>query len=508
MAQRLKRLAAAVRAPSFDRVLVPAVLVAFAIARAGRFEERDPYWQTRAGLENLAGWPLARPDTWSWSGVAGLWYQNSPLWDTLLGISYQAGGFWGFFAFTSVVLVAYFGLAYVLALRLGARRLPALVGILAAVSPALAMLSPRGTLLVEIVMLASVLVVVEWSRRDTAGLANWQLGVLVALAAAGLSTLGNWLHLSFLLLGPAMAGVWAVVWLLSPLRWSRRVVASVAGGFGWVFGVFVSPYGLTLGLERTGVVQEVCAGLILEWTTPFSLTISKVFWLMVLAATLVAVAVSAWLIRRFGSRQWGSNETGLLALALIGVPAAIAGWFAIRFLGIALLMLAPALAVVATRALDLLRGLLRERPATRWREYSTGPFWRVVGAITLVVLSPGLGFLIALHSVPAEAGLLKQLPTGCRLFSTGAIGGASVLLRPDVLVWMDGRADFYGRDHLLAAYAYFGQRAPTLVPPGATCVVLDSAAADSRALSASIDASTQWKLAGSDGSYRLWLPAG
>jgi hypothetical protein len=508
MAQLLQRLAAAVRAPSFDRVLVPTFLVAFAIARAGRFEERDPYWQARAGMENLAGWPLARPDTWSWSGVEGLWYQNSPLWDTLLGISYQAGGFWGFFVFTSAVLVAYFGLTYLLALRLGARRLPALVGILVAVSPALAMLSPRGTLLVEIVMLASVLVVIEWSRRDTGRLANWQFAVLVALVAAGLSTLGNWLHLSFLLLGPAMAGVWAVVWLLSPLRRSRRIVASVAGLFGWVLGVFVSPYGLTLGLERSRVVQEVCAGLILEWTTPFSLEISKAFWLMALASTLVAGTVSAWLIRRFRSRRWGSNETGLLALALIGVPSAVAGWFAIRFLGITLLMLAPALAAVATSGLDLLRDQWRGRPATRWREYSTGSFWRVVTSITLVLLSPGLGFLIALHSVPAEAVLLKQLPAGCRLFSTGAIGGASVLVRPDVAVWMDGRADFYGRDHLLAAYAYFGRRAPTLIPPGATCVLLDSKAEDSQALSAAIDASTQWKLSGSDGSFRLWLPAG
>ena len=195
-------------------------------------------------------------------------------------------------------------------------------------------------------------------------------------------------------------------------------------------------------------------------------------------------------------------------MGLIGVPSAVAGWFAIRFLGITLLMLAPALAAVATSGLDLLRDQWRGRPATRWREYSTGSFWRVVSAVTLVLLSPGLGFLIALHSVPAEAGLLKQLPAGCRLFSTGAIGGASVLVRPDVTVWMDGRADFYGRDHLLAAYAYFGRRAPTLIPPGATCVLLDSTAEDSRSLSAAIDASTQWKLSGSDGSFRLWLPAG
>jgi hypothetical protein len=507
MASRWQQLVAAVRRPSFDHLLVPAFLAAFAIARASRFEERDPYWQARAGMENLAGWPLIRPDTWSWTGVSGPWYQNSPLWNTLLGLSYQVGGFWGFFAFTSLVLVGYFAMVYLLALRLGARRLPALAGIMAAVSPALAMLSPRGTLVVEIVMLAAVLVVVEWSRRDAGNHPVWLSSLLLALSAAALSTLGNWLHLSFLLLGPALAGVWAVVWLLTDLPWSRRISYSVAGGVGWVFGVLVSPYGLALGLERSRVVQEVCAGLILEWTTPFSVEVSKVFWLMVLAATLAAAAVTLWLVQRFRSGGWGSAEVGVLALALIGVPAALAGWFAIRFLGIALLMLAPALAVVVTGGLDLARQRWRDRPATRWREYSTGGFWRVVSAITVVLLSPGLAYLVAQHSVPDEAALLKELPANCRLFSSGAIGGASVLVRPDVLVWMDGRADFYGRAHLLEAYAYFGQTAPSLVPPGATCVVLDSGAEDSKALSASIDASAQWRLAQTSGSFRMWLPA-
>jgi len=507
MASRMQRLVAAVRRPRFDQILVPVFLAAFALARAGRFEERDPYWQARAGMENLAGWPLARPDTWSWSGVEGLWYQNSPLWNSLLGLAYTGGGFWGFFAFTSLVLIGYFAMAYLLALRLGARSLPALAGILAAVSPALAMLSPRGTLVVEIVMLASVLVVVEWSRRDTSSGPIWLMSTLLALTAGALSSLGNWLHLSFLLLGPAMAGVWAVVWLLTDLPWSRRIAYSLAGALGWVGGVLVSPYGLWLGLERSRVVQEVCAGLILEWTTPFSTEISKAFWLMVLAATLAAVVVTGWLVHQWRSRQWGSAETGLLATALIGVPSAFAGWFAIRFLGIALLILAPAVAVVVTGGLDGLRRRWRGRPVSRWREYSSGAFWRVVTAITLVVLSPGLAYLVAQHSVPAEAGLLSKLPTNCRLFSTGAIGGASVLVRPDVLVWMDGRADFYGRAHILDAYAYFWQTAPSLVPPGATCVVLDSSAEDSRAISASIDASPQWRLVATDGSFRLWLPA-
>ncbi len=508
MGERWGRVLTAVRAPRFDRVLVPLFFTAFALARAGRFEERDPYWQARAGMENLAGWPLIRPDTWSWAGVAGPWFQNSPLWNTGLGGSYLLGGFWGFFAFTAAVMIGYFALDYVLALQLGARRLPALVAIMATVSPALAMLSPRATLMVEMLMLASVWVVIALSRRDLSRLPTLALGALVAVIAVALSVLGNQMHLSFLLLGPALGGVWGVVWLLTPISWPRRITAAAAGGIGWVAGVLATPYGVGLGLERTRVVQEVCAGLILEWTTPFSLEISKVFWLMVFAAAVAAAVVTVWLWRRFRSGGWSSAETGVLALALIGVPAAIAGWWAIRWLGIALLMLAPAVAVAATWWLDQARGRWGGRPAGRWGEYTTGGFWRVVVAAVLVLLSPGVAYLTSLHAVPAEAGVLRQLPPGCQLFSSGAIGGASILVRPDVRVWMDGRADYYGRAHLIDGYGYFFQTNATPVPPGATCVVIDSSASDSGLLLAGVEGSPRWRLAASDGPFRLFLPVG
>lgn len=507
MTGRWERLVAAVRKPGFDRVLVPIALVVFAAVRAAHFEERDPYWEARAGMENLTGWPLARPDTWSWAGVEGLWYQNSPLWNSFLGLGYQTGGFWGFFLVTAALLTSYLLLSYRLALRLGARRLPALAAIFASVSPALAMLSPRGTLAAEVVMLGSVLVVIEWSRHDSAKLPTWLAGIAITVVAGALSTLGNWLHLSFLLIGPGLAGIWGLVWLLTPAPWARRLVLICGGAVGWVAGVFLSPYGLWLGLERTQVVQQVCAGLILEWTTPFSASISKVFWLMVFAASFVAVGVVAWLTQRFRSRQWGSNETGVLALAVTGVPAAVAGWFTIRFLGIALLTLAAAAAVVVTGYLDSLRAHRPAVAASRWSEYTTGGFWRVVMTAVLVVLAPGWVFVVALHSVPAEADLLRQLPQDCRLFSASGISGVSILVRPDVQVWIDGRADFYGRDHLKAAYAYFDLSASTLVPVGATCILLDAAAEDSTVLAAAVDASPDWQLVATDGSLRLWLPS-
>lgn len=508
MAERWRRIVGGLANPRVDRVLVPLFFVGFALARAGRFEERDPYWQARAGMENLAGWPLIRDDTWSWAGVPGPWFQNSPLWNTALGGSYAAAGFWGFFIFTAAVMIGYFAMDYLLALQLGGRRLPALVAIMATVSPALAMLSPRATLMVEIIMLAAVWVVIELSRRDLSRLPTPVLGVVVALIAASLSAVGNQLHLSFLILGPALGGVWGLVWLLTPISWPRRITAAVGGGLGWLIGVLATPYGVSLGLERSRVVQEVCAGLILEWTTPFSGEISKVFWLMVLAATVAAVVVSVWVWQRFRSGAWTSSDTGVFALALIGVPSAVAGWWAIRFLGIALLMLAPAVAVAATGWLDQARARWGGRPPGRWGEYTTGGFWRVVVAAVLVVLSPGVVYLTALHAEPSETSLLRQLPARCQLFSSGAIGGAAILVRPDVTVWMDGRADYYGRAHLIDGYGYFYQTNATPVPPGATCVVIDASAPDSGLLLAGVEGSPQWRLAASDGPFRMFLPVG
>ena len=496
----------AVRRPSADRWLVPIFFTALALARAGRFEERDPYWEARAGMENLAGWPLARPDSWSWSGVAGPWYQNSPLWNDLLGLAFQAGGYWGFYLLTATAIAAYFAIVYALALRLGARRLPALVGMMIAVAPAWSMISPRATIVVQLLILGSVLLAMVAAERWLPVWPTWASTLAVVAASAALSVVGNWLHLSFLLFSPMLAGAWGIVWWFSGLGIRRWLAVSVAGVVGWGSGVILSPYGWQLGWERTRVVQQVCDGLILEWTTPFQLGISPVFWLMVLAASVVAAAVTVtfWLTAR---GPWDANRGGALVLLMIGVPTTVAGWFAIRFLGIALLTLAPLAAVAVTAGVDALRRWLRGRPATRWREYTTGAFWRVVLAATMVLLSPGLVYLMALHAVPDENRAIERLPIGCQLLSTGSISDAALLLRPDLKVWIDGRADFYGRQHLIDTYAVFGLRAPSLVPDGTQCILLDPDEDDSRALAAAIAASPQWRLASDDGRYRIWLPA-
>ncbi len=508
MAGRLQQLAEVVRSPGFDRFLVPAFLAAFVIARAGKFEERDPYWQARAGLENLAGLPLARPDTWSWSGVGGLWYQNSPLWDNVLGLGWAAAGFSGIFVVFAVVLGGYFTVTTLLGRGLGGRALPTLAAVLVTVPPALSMLNPRATLVVQVIVLAAIYLA-YWLARGPA--LRWPavlIAALVGVSAAAISVLGNWVHLSFLLIGPGMALLWGIIWGFARLTWRRKALLILVGGLGWALGPMLSPYGLAGGLARSQAVQEACEGLILEWTTPLSATISPAFWLMAAAAVAAAGLASFWLWRRWQQGERSLEFGVLVALSALGVPAALAGLTAIRFLGIGLLTLAPVLAVAATGAVDSLRERQRSGTALRWREQTTGAYWRVVLTAVVVVLLPGSLYLGAKRAVPDEIGVVTQLPASCQLFSSSALSSVVVLTRPDVLVWIDGRADFFGRDHLLATYAFLAVKTPTLVPEGTECILLDVKAPESSSLAPALDASPQWRVLADQDHYRIWVPTG
>ncbi len=492
----------------WDSVLLWGFLVSLAIARAGHPEERDAFWQIRAGMENLAGMPLARPDTWTWSGIEGNWYPNSPLWNILLALSYGAAGLWGLFVLSAATIVALLIVTNALARRLGARPLPGLLGLLAVYSAAFPMLSVRATLVIQLLLLTAVYLALRLSDRAVT-MRPAALTAVVAASALALSTLGNWLHLSFLLLGPAMAGAWALIWLLTPgLTGKRRLGLILAGGIGWLLGPVLSPYGLVDGLARARAVQEACEGIILEWASPFSPLVPPRFFFMLAVALVLALGAAAWLYRRWRA---GAPVRDLAVLVAIGTPAALAGLVAIRFLGVSLLVLAPVAAAATTRAVDWLRN--RPAPASlpaalaaRLADYSTGRFWRIVLTAALVLVSPGVVLLGSEHGDPPERATLAQLPAGCRLFTGSVLSGVTVLLRPDVPVWMDGRFDFFGRAMILDGYGYQGGTMADPVPPGATCVLV-AANGDGDALRARLSSSADWRRASGDGSLELWLPA-
>lgn len=494
-----------IRDPRWDRVVLMAAIVMFAVARAGRFEERDPYWQVRAGAENLAGLPLARPDSWSWSPVAGDWYQNSAGWNDVLALAFQGAGYWGIFAVTAAMIAGYLCLVAVLAQRLGARTLPGMAGMVVLIAGSLSMLSPRATLVVQVVILAALALADSWARAWSKRLPAWAGGAFGLVCAGILSGIGNWAHLSFLTMAPALALGWALQWLLYPLGPARKVWLILGGTAGWLIGLLATPYGLAMGLERTSLVQQACIGLILEWSSPFQPGMDPKAVITVAIAVALALTMAAWLVRRWRSGRRCEAEPVLVVLSLAGIPATLAGLWAVRFVGVGLLTLAPVAALAATDLVDALRRWVATRPASRWQEYVQGSFWRPVLAAVTVVLIPGAAWLGWQHSVPVEQPLVEMLPRGCRLMNSQTVAGPVILSRPDVKVWIDGRADYFGRAHIEDTYAYYRAENPALVPPGTTCVLLldenDLPLADALAQS------PDWRLEARLSQYELWLPS-
>lgn len=503
---RLRSLLRVLPTARFDGLLAIVLLLGLAIARAGRFEERDPYWGIRAGLENLAGEPLARPDAWSWSMPGQVWYQNSPLWNSILGIGFPVAGFGWMFAVTLALLAGYLLTAWRLSLRLGARALPGWLGLMLAVTGGYAMLSPRATLAVQLIVLAAVWFALEWSQR-CAG--SWRAAPAAATifgVAAVASVFGNWIHLSFLAMAPVVAGMWSIVWLFLPRSWGFRIALIAASAFGWALGPLLSPYGLAGGVARTIAVQQACQGLILEWSSPFSGSVQLA--ILGVLVPLISIVVGGWVIRRALAGPRDLRLGAILALSALGVPAGLAGLFTARFLGIGILTLAPVVAAATTALVDRLRRAGAGHSGRRWWQYTTGGFWRVSLWIVAVILLPGSLLLGSQLARPAELAMMAQLPSGCRFYGDAGTGSVVVLSRPDVPVWMDGRADFFGREMLLRGYQYYFGKAPDIVPPGTTCVLLDVADRATRLVADNVASSPQWREAGRAGSWVLWLPAG
>ncbi len=501
----VRALARRIRDPRWDRVVLMAAIVMFAVARAGRFEERDPYWQVRAGAENLAGLPLARPDSWSWSPVAGDWYQNSAGWNDVLALAFQGAGYWGIFAVTAVMIAVYLSLVAVLAGRFGARVLPGMAGLVVLVAGTLSMLSPRATLVIQVLILAAVALTDSWARSWARRFPIWVTGGFALVSAGAISAFGNWVHLSFLTFAPVGALGIGLLWCLYPIGAARKVLAVLGGAVGWLGGLATSAYGIAVGLERTSVVQQACAGLILEWSSPFQAGMDPKAVVVVGISVLLALAVAYWLVRRWRSGERCASEPALAGLALFGIPVTLAGLLAVRFIGVGLLSMAPVVAVAATGLTRAVRRWAASRPPSRWREYTEGSFWRPVISAVTVVLLPGTAWLGWQHAVPVEQPLVDLLPANCRLMNSQTVAGPVILSRPDVKVWIDGRADYFGRDHLELTYSYYRADQAGLVPTGTTCVLLldemDLPMADA------MERSPDWRLAGQLNQYKLWLPS-
>ena len=105
-------------------------------------------------------------------------------------------------------------------------------------------------------------------------------------------------------------------------------------------------------------------------------------------------------------------------------------------------------------------------------EYTSGRFWTVVIVGIAIVLSPIALVTIGRGARPPEAAVAAMMPDGCRVWAEAPAAGPIILMRPDSKVWIDGRADFYGRDMILEYRRISSGEDP--LPKLADCVVMPS----------------------------------
>ena len=489
-------------------------LGSLALVRAGSVEERDPYWQARAGLEWLEGAALQRPDSWSWAPVGGDVRWTSPLWNAVLGAGYDAIGFAGIFLVGLAAIAALLASMVLLARRLGARPLPTLAATVPILLVGLPFLSPRATVPALALAFFTIAAADAWRSRGS------RVPAAAGAAAAGVTALavtawGLWLHLSWLGLGPATAVACSVLWWVAPgLDTARRVWSTAAVCLGTAAGVLLGPYG-TDALAVSRAAQEACTDLVTEWFGMFHPSM-VVRWGVVGSLAVAGAAASAgWCVHRWRSGRLDCRVGVVAALTTLALPAAVGGVTAVRFIGVAAFCLAPCAALGMTAVADRVaaradeptpRGVFR---SARVRFWSHGRHCRPVLLMVWVVLLPGVVLLTLPLARPLDdAAVLERLPSGCRLLSDPGTGGSAVLLRPDVPVWYDGRFDYWGRERNAQAVGVLSSDRVDAAPfTEATCVVLRVDESGPARLAAALDTSEDWRQIARSGDVVGWVRA-
>ncbi|MDF0513869.1 hypothetical protein PX701_09575 [Agromyces sp. H3Y2-19a] len=506
---RAARLRSIIATERFRWWMVYVVLAMVAAVRAASPQERDQYWSARAGIESLEGSPFIRPDTWSWA-TDGEWVPNSPVWNIVLGLGWQVGGFWGLFWVAFVSISVFFALALLLARLAGARAFPTLIGFTPVLVFAFSAFTPRATVVVQSLTFVAVLFAWWWSRQLERRSSLVAVGVVAGFGFV-LSLVGNWLHLSFMLMAAVIAVMWAVAWWATPgMTTVRRVFLAAAGAAGLFLGCVGSPYGIGLTLERSRVVAEVCRGLVSEWFSIIDLFRLQGFRFIPFAIVAILVAAGAliWTVRLVRRDGRFDPRTRIAApLVAFGVPAVVLGLDSLRFTLSGLLVLLPVAGCVATGLIDRLHRLQGD-PGHRFLsrpkvvEYTSGRFWTVIIAGLMVMATPVVVLNTAPGATPPEVDVIRQLPKGCKVWSADPIAGPVILLRPDAEVWIDGRADFYGREHLLEYLRILWTEDP--LPDATGCVILPSNEMSER-LAAALDADMGWHRVASERGFTLWV---
>lgn len=475
-------------------------VLALVVLRAARLTEHDPYWQARDGSERLAGTPLSRPDSWSWADPSGVFRPTSPAWNTAVALGHESLGLPGIALVGALGMLAYFAVAVLVARRLSARPLPTLVATALVALLALPMVSPRATIVVEALLLATLAL---GHALTTAALSRTaSTYAAVALSGTVLGWAGAWLHVSWTVLALGLACALPLLALLAGVpRW--RLALAATAGLGLAVGSMLGPYRLSVW-QLLLDISSASGGQIIEWLSPLTGGL-RARWLPVAALCLALAGACALRLWLHCPGSPGSRERARWALEVVlvatSLAAAVAGLVAIRFLGVAALTLLPVLAAELSTATVRWRDVPQRSEAFRHR--LTAGYWRPIVTGVLVLLAPLA--VITAHSPgrpEPEADLVGDLPRDCRLFATPDAAGAVLLLRPDVKVWVDMRTEVHGGRAYADTRRRLGDLTDVSLPPGTTCAMLPLGTEQ-----VSVEGSSEpWHQRTPLGSMAVWLP--
>ncbi|GAA2741662.1 hypothetical protein GCM10009868_08530 [Terrabacter aerolatus] len=438
------------------------------VLRAGTLAETDTFWQVRTGLLTMEHRSLPRVDPFSWTAHGEPWTLNSWGYNVVVGAAYQLAGLPGVALVCGGIVLATAAVVLVSARRLGSSPLMA-AAVLLLTSPVLVpWLSARPQLVdyVAVMVLLLLLVNVVDGRRP------W-----VAVLAVGL-VMALWVNLhAAALLGVAIAGLTALLLLTrrTTRGAGRRCLAATAAAAG---GALANPYGIGL-FTQTASVKDASSDVVVEWqhldpTSPAQL----VMLLIGIAGLVVAV------------RRRDAVFTSALMVTTLG------SLLAIRILPVLVLAAVPVVAAALT-------GLTSDGRSRR--------VYRVVVAVSaavlvsLVALSvPSLGHVGRPDTELYPAAVVTQIPDRCHVFNSYLVGGFVLLERPDVLVSIDSRNDFYGTQRVLAAERLIrGEGDVTAGLAGAGCVLVPP----SSGLAQRLTADPTWRLRASEPGGALFVRA-
>lgn len=443
-----------------------------AVLRAGVLIEADTFWEIRTGLLTIGHMAIPATDSFSWTVHGRPWTLNSWAFNVVVALAYRLAGLAGVAWVCLGLVMVIAALVLALARMLGAS--PALAGTsLFLGSPLLiGWLTARPQLIDYIAFPILIMLL----RRIVDGRCRGWSVAWVAITCV------IWVNLhAAALLGVAVAAACAILLVVRRLAGgaggsSPRASTAARGGL-WcaaaaaLAGTLASPYGLGV-IAQTAQVQTESAGLLVEWQhlNPASPVQDSSILIGLLALVLVV-------------RRGDTVLAGALAVTTVGSVVAI------RFLPFVVLIALPVLATWASKPSPALAHYARSRQVMFRRCGLAGVV--ALGAVAVPSLAHVGRPDLAIYPV----GIVKDIPSGCRLFNTDLIGGFVILERPDVPVSLDTRNTLYGRSMLLAEERVLrGEGSLTRGLAGADCVLVPPTSGLARRL----DHDRAWKLTASE----------